>query len=75
MKRETRFSEIKLVLLALLVSGCLYALPSVYSSRLYHLIRDAARPGLILVQQIKAWESTVVKRSRPIHARSSSNAS
>ena len=65
MKRETRFSEIKLVLLALLVSGCLYAMPVVYSSRLYHLIRDAARPGLILVQQIKAWESTVAKPESP----------
>ncbi|MCA9007356.1 MAG: hypothetical protein KDA70_18945, partial [Planctomycetaceae bacterium] len=65
MKRETRFSEIKLVLLALLVSGSLYAMPTAYSSRIYHLIRDAARPGLALVQQFKSWESTVAKSEAP----------
>ncbi|WP_339728917.1 rod shape-determining protein MreC [uncultured Gimesia sp.] len=56
MKRETRSSEMKLVLLAMLTGIGLYAVPSAYSSRVYNLVRDAARPGLVLVQQIKDWE-------------------
>ena len=54
MKRETRSSEIKLALLAILTGICLYLMPSAYSSRLYNLIRDASKPGLVLVQQIKS---------------------
>ena len=55
MKRETRSSEIKLVFLAILTGICLYLIPSAYSSRLYNLIRDTSKPGLVLVQQIKGW--------------------
>lgn len=63
MKRETRSSEIKLVLLAMLTGIGLYLVPSAYSSRVYNLVRDAARPGLILVQQIKDWEFPVAKET------------
>jgi cell shape-determining protein MreC len=56
MKREPRSLEIKLVLLAMLTGVFLYVIPSAYSSRLYSLIRDASKPGLVLVQQIKGWQ-------------------
>jgi len=56
MKRETRSSEIKLALLAILTGICLYVVPSAYSDRVYNLIRDASKPGLILVQQCKDWQ-------------------
>ncbi|QDT40538.1 Cell shape-determining protein MreC [Gimesia alba] len=61
MKREMRSSEIKLVLLAMLTGIGLYAVPSAYSSRVYSLVRDAAKPGLVLVQQIKDWELPATK--------------
>lgn len=64
MKRESRSAEIKLVLLALVVGIGLYVVPSDYSSRLYNLIRDAARPGLILVQKLKALETSVAENEK-----------
>lgn len=56
MKRETRSSEIKLVLIAILTAVCLYVVPSAYSDHVFNLIRDAAKPGLVLVQQFKDWQ-------------------
>lgn len=56
MKRETRSSEIKLVLFAILTSLCLYVIPTDYSDRVFNLIRDAAKPGLVLAQQFKGWQ-------------------
>lgn len=56
MKRESRSSEFKLVILAMLIGVGLYLVPPAYSSRLYSLVRDAVRPGLALVQQVKSWE-------------------
>ncbi len=56
MKRETRSSEIKLVFAGILTGICLYVIPSAYSDRVYNLMRDASKPGLVFVQQIKAWQ-------------------
>jgi cell shape-determining protein MreC len=65
MKRESRSAEIKLVLLAMLVGIGLYAVPEAYSSRVYNLVRDAVRPGLVLVQTLKDRETPSVKESLP----------
>lgn len=64
MKRETRSSEMKLVLLAMLTGIGLYAVPSAYSSRVYNLVRDAVKPGLVLVQQVKDWEFPVAQETQ-----------
>lgn len=64
MKRETRSSEIKLVLLSILTGIGLYLVPSAYSSRVYNLVRDAVKPGLVLVQQIKDWEFPAAKETQ-----------
>ena len=62
MKRETRSSEFKLVMLSIMTGICLYVIPSAYSSRLYNLIRDTTKPGLVLVQQIKGWEYQTLEK-------------
>ncbi|WP_298859024.1 rod shape-determining protein MreC [uncultured Gimesia sp.] len=66
MKRATRSSEIKLALLAILTGICLYLMPSAYSSRLYNLIRDASKPGLVLVQQIKSLRYASAETPLPL---------
>lgn len=56
MQRETRSSEIKLVFVGILTGICLYVIPSAYSDRVFNLIRDTSKPGLVLIQQIKVWQ-------------------
>lgn len=62
MKRETRSSEIKLVVLSIVTGVCLYVIPPAYSSLLYNLLRDTTKPGLVLVQKIKGWQQQTLER-------------